>query len=387
MNIGIEATSAAEAQKAGVGYYTANLLHALADLPPDAHQYTCYLRHPWRDAALQQHLAQRAPFTGKVLKFPALWAQIRLPFELWRHPQAVYFFPAPVIPLLYQPARSVVTIHDVAFLFFPECFAPRLRRWLRLATQRSMARARKIIAVSAATRNDLITHYHVPADKIVVVPHGVQPLYRPLADEPGGRELIARTQKTYGLTAPYLLCLGTLQRRKNIPRLLEAFARLKQAYKIPHQLALVGQKTSDLPENEISETLARLQLQRDVIWTGYVPEQAKPALLSGATVFVLPSLYEGFGMPLLEAMACGAPVVCANTAALPEVVGDSGLMFDPYNVENMAHTIYQALTDHDLQAKLRQQGLQRVQTFTWETCARKTLAVLEEVGSNLECKL
>jgi len=225
-----------------------------------------------------------------------------------------------VIPLLYQPTKSVITIHDVAFLFFPECFAPLLRRWLSIATRRGIARARKIIAVSAATKQDLMTYYGVPAEKVVVIHHGVHEMYKPLSEQPSAQDTLNAMKKKYQIEGNYLLCLGTLQRRKNIPRLLQAFAVLKQKYNIPHKLVLVGQKNPDLPEQEIFATIARLVLQKEVIWTGYIPEQDKPVLLSGAEGFVSPSLYEGFGMPLLEAMACGVPVACSNTSSFPKLL-------------------------------------------------------------------
>ena len=380
MNIGIEATSAAETHKAGVGFYTYHLLRAIARLRREEHTYTCYLRRPWPDDAFSNAGALPAQMVGKVLRFPSLWAQIRLPIELRWHPQEVYFFPAPVLPLLYQPAQSVVTIHDVAFLFFPECFAPRLRRWLHIATKQGVARARKIIAVSAATKRDLVAYYAVPAENIVVVHHGVSELYQPLAATPAGQAAIAAVKAKYHLTNPYLLCIGTLQKRKNLPRLLQAFDALKQQAQIPHQLVLAGPQYADLPAQDIFATAERLLLQKEVICTGYVPEEDKIALLSGAEVFVFPSLYEGFGMSLLEAMACGVPIACANTSAFPEVVGASAAMFDPSDLADMAATLARVLRDANLRHRLRQQGLQRVKAFSWERCAQQTLAVLESVG-------
>ena len=264
MNIGIEATSATETQKAGVGYYTANLIQAMVRLGREDHHYTFYLRKPWSDPLWLTESERHPKFASKVLSFPYLWAQVRLPFELWRHPQDVYFFPSPVIPLLYQPARSVITIHDVAFLFFPECFAPLLRRWLSIATPRGIAQARKIIAVSAATKQDLMTYYGVPAEKVVVIHHGVHEMYRPLSEKPSAQDTLNAIKQKYQIEGVYLLCLGTLQRRKNIPRLLQAFSILKQKYNIPHKLVLVGQKNPDLPEQEIFATIEGLLLQKEV---------------------------------------------------------------------------------------------------------------------------
>jgi glycosyltransferase involved in cell wall biosynthesis len=378
MKIGIEATSAAEAQKAGVGYYTLNVLRALSRLQADNHTYTLYLRTPWS-------FSEDSPSTGKphqwnfrVLRSPLLWAQLRLPLELRQHPQDVYFFPTAVLPIAYQPVNSVLTIHDVAFLFFPECFSFALRSWLMLACKIGMARARKIITVSEATRQDVLAHYGVNPDKVVAIHHGVHERFTQL--RASSMPAIEQTKKKYGIQRPYILCIGTLQRRKNIPRLLQAFYLLKQRYQIPHQLVLVGQQYKDLPEHEIFVTIQRLILNRDVVWTGYVDEQDMPFLINGAELFVLPSLYEGFGMPLVEAMACGVPVACSNISSLPEVIGGGGVLFEPDDVEHMVTTLHQVLTQERLSDSLRAQGLQRAREFSWETCARKTLDVLEEVG-------
>ncbi len=388
MNIGIEATSAAVIQKAGVGYYTANLIRAMALLPRPENIYTLYLRRPWSDFVTLSTTGQaNAPrIISKVLKFPYLWAQIRLPLEFWRAPQDVYFFPSSVIPLFYFPSKSVITIHDVAFLFFPDCFSPMLRQWLTIATRYGISNAKKIIAVSEATRQDLIAYYSISPDKVVTIHHGVHAMYRPrqVQKEPtvegDSFSSIEIVKKKYHIEGAYLLYVGTLQRRKNIPRLLQAFYLLKRKYHIPHKLVLIGQKCPDLPEHEIATTIERLALQEDVIWTGYVVEQDLPALFNGAELFVFPSLYEGFGMPVLEAMACGVPVACSNTSSLPEVVGESGVMFDPYNIDSMTTAIYQVLMDEELRRHLRQQGCQRATEFSWTWCAQRTLEVLEEVG-------
>lgn len=380
MHIGIEATSAAESHKTGVGYYAYNLLWAMSQLRDADHRYTLYLRRPWSEGTpIGAPEAQAASqWTERVLRFPLLWAQMRLPLELWRHPQDVYFFPTAVLPLLYQPARSVITIHDIAYLFFPEGFSALLRFWLNVATRIGVRRAKRIIAVSDATRQDLMAYYKVPSRKIAVVHHGVHERFRRFA--PSERPAIETIIQKYGLPQPYLLCIGTLQRRKNIPRLLHAFYLLKEKYHLPHKLVLIGQRNPDLPEQEIAAMMHRLALEQDVVWTGYVDRDDLPALLNGAALFALPSLYEGFGMPLLEAMACGVPVACSNVSSFPEVVGEAGLLFDPYNIDTITTTLYRGLTDEDLRTALIERGLQRAAHFSWETAARKTLKILEEVG-------
>ena len=374
MNIGIEATSAVEPQKAGVGYYASNVIRAMISLSDVPHTYSCYVRHRSAEPRniLNGHASHSSRVIIKVLTFPYLWAQLRLPFELWKHPQDVYFFPSSVIPLVYQPENSVVTVHDVAFLFFQDYFSPLLRRWLTIATEQSVRKARKVIAVSEATRLDVLEYYGVEPEKVITVHHGVHEQFKPLPPE-----TVKAVKQQYLLDRPYILCVGTLQRRKNIPRLLQAFSVLKQKYHMPHMLVLVGQKYADFPENEIFSTLDRLSLQQDVIWTGYVESDDMPLLMNGADLFVFPSLYEGFGMPVLEAMACGVPVACSNTSSLPEVIEESGLTFDPSRVESITDTLHHVLSHPELRMELREKGLARAADFSWQRCAQKTLAVLE----------
>ena len=379
MKIGIEASTAVEVRKAGVGQYSYHLIRSLLSLTGESHHYTCYFRHanpdPLQILGIQHDVSEQ--LTARIMPFPVLWAQGRLPLEFRQHPQDVYFFPSSVVPLLNQPEKSVVTVHDLAFLFFQDCFSSGLRNWLKIATERSVKKARKVIAVSEATRQDILAYYQSDPDKVIVVHHGVSKAFSPQRPDD-----IDYVKQRYHIDGSYLLCVGTLQRRKNIPRLLQAFYLLKQKYQHPQKLVLVGQKYADLPEDEIFSTMKRLSLERDVIWTGYIDRAEMPAIMSGAEVFVLPSLYEGFGMPALEAMACGAPVACSNTSSLPEVVGDNGIVFDPYSVDDMAETLHYLLLKGELRQELSEQGLLKAARFSWENCAQKTLDVLESVGQS-----
>lgn len=377
MKIGIEASTAVETHKAGVGQYTYHLIRSLVGLSERCHHYTCYFRHTKPDPLQALGLQNDAltQLSARIMPFPYLWTQVRLPLELRQHPQDVYFFPSSVVPLVNQPEKSVVTVHDLAFLFFQECFSPSLRNWLKIATERSVRKAQKVIAVSEATRQDLLAYYQCDPEKVIVVHHGVDGCFKPQALED-----VETIKQRYRIHGSYLLSVGTLQRRKNIPRLLQAFYLLKQKYKHPEKLVLVGQKYADLPEDEIFSTITRLSLEQEVIWTGYIEREEMPAIMSGAEVFVLPSLYEGFGMPALEAMACGTPVACSNTSSLPEVVGDNGVVFDPYSVDDMAETLHYLLQKQELRQELSEQGRVRAAHFSWESCAQKTLDVLESVG-------
>ena len=223
-----------------------------------------------------------------------------------------------------------------------------------------------MIAISQATKDDLVAHYGVPKEKIPVVYHGVEPRFRPTPDP--------AVPARYGLPSRYFLYLGTLQPRKNLERLLQAYAQLSGD--VP-ALVLAGAKGWYF--ERIAAAIAALGLGERVFLPGYVPDEDVPALLTGALALVFPSLYEGFGLPVLEAMACGTPVVTANTSSLPEVVGEAGLLVDPLRVDEIAAAMQRLLADEALRAELSRRGLERAGLFSWDRCARETLAVLEGV--------
>ncbi|MGC8875397.1 MAG: glycosyltransferase family 4 protein, partial [Chloroflexia bacterium] len=236
---------------------------------------------------------------------------------------------------------------------------------LHLSTLWNVRVATRVIAVSQATRDDLIRHYRTVPDRVHVVHHGVSPRFRPTQD-PGVR---AR----YGLPERYFLYLGTLQPRKNLERLLAAYARLPAG---APAFVLAGGRGWYF--ERIARAVAAHNLGERVLFPGYIADADLPAVLSGAVAFVYPSLYEGFGMPLLEAMACGTPVIASRSSSLPEVVGDAGLLVDPLSVEALQEALQRILEDEPLREALRARGLERARLFTWERCAHETLGVLEK---------
>jgi glycosyltransferase involved in cell wall biosynthesis len=350
-------------------------------------------------------------FALRRIAFPRLWTHARLSAELLAHAPDVLFVPAHVLPLgapLRRRMRTVVTVHDMGYLRFPEAHTPAQRLYLRLSTIWSARAATQLIAISAATRDDLVRFAGVRPEKIAVVHHGLSPRFRPAADA-----AIAAALRRYGIVGanehavgagdhqptgeyngrPYILYVGTVQPRKNLVRLIEAFAymleirdwRLEIGTSMPNpqslisnlQLVIAG-KRGWLTE-EIEQRAAALGIAERVRFTGYVADEDLPALLSGALAFVLPSLYEGFGMPVLEAMACGAPVLASNTSALPEVAGDAALLVDPGDTAAIASGLARLAADAGLRADLRARGLAHAAQFTWDRCAEQTLAVLKGI--------
>jgi glycosyltransferase involved in cell wall biosynthesis len=281
--------------------------------------------------------------------------------------------PTGVTPLVFGAAgaRIVVTVHDVFAWSYPGTSSPLdtliYRHWL----PRVLPRAETVITVSHHSKTDIIRYLGVAADKVQVIHLAISNRYRPTTTQE-----IAAARSRYNLPQNCILITGSVEERKNTRRLLEAYAQLRRG---GEQRPLVIAGARRRKSAGVVETVSRLGLERQVIFTGYVAEADLPAVYSGADLFVFPSLYEGFGLPPLEAMACGAPVVCSNAASLPEVVGDAALLFDPQDVDGMAEAMQRVLADTALRQEMRQRGLARAQQFTWERTARETAAVYRQV--------
>jgi glycosyltransferase involved in cell wall biosynthesis len=281
--------------------------------------------------------------------------------------------PSGATPLFFRAgrARNVVTIHDVFPWSCPDTSTLLDTLIHRYWLPRVLPRVDAVITVSQRSKADIVRYLKIPTNKIHVVYEGVSAAYLPLA---AGEA--AKTKVRHNLPDSYVLFVGSVEKRKNLRGLLHAYARLRNMGEIP-PLVVVGVRR--WKHTGIMETLRELDLEQHVIFTGYVPDAYLPALYSGADLFVFPSLYEGFGLPPLEAVACGTPVVCSNAASLPEVVGDATIMVNPYDVKGLAGAMHRVLTNADLREELREKGLERARQFTWERTARETVAVYREV--------
>jgi glycosyltransferase involved in cell wall biosynthesis len=365
MRIAIDASRTVVARRTGTERYSLELIRALLRLDQD-NEYLLYFNQPPRPGLIEPAPNWRA----RVIPQRRLWTHTRLSWALLRDRPDLLFVPAHVLPLLHQ-CRSVATVHDLGFRFFPAAH-PRLGRWyLELSTRWAALRASRLIAVSGCTATDLQRCYHVDPARVAIVYEGVDPTFAPVSDA----NRLGLVRQRHGLSErPYLLTVGTLQPRKNLGLLLRAL-RLLLDQGLDLQLAVagrVGWGEIDLPAESV-----RLGLAGRFRPLGYVADEDLPALYSGALACVLPSLYEGFGLPALEAMACGTPVVAANNSALPEVVGPAGLLVDPRDASGLAEALRRLATEPDLHEQLARAGPARAATFTWERAARETLAVLE----------
>lgn len=300
----------------------------------------------------------------------AYWPLTQRLQQLAPAPQrAIYHATEHLLPRLTCP--TVLTVHDLIFERYPEHHTRRNSWFLRAAMPRFVAAATAIIAVSQHTRRDLVELYQAPAEKIHVVYEGVDDHFQPATPTE-----IARVKQQYSPDRPYLLMVGTLEPRKNHATALAALARLK-AQGMPHRLLIVG--GHGWLFEPIRHLVDDLQLAGDVVFTGYAPAQDLPPLYSGAACVLQPSLYEGFGFPVLEAMACGAPVVCSNVSSLPEVAGDAALLVDALDEAGLAAAVQTVLTDSALAARLSEKGRDQAGRFRWERCAAETVAVYRRV--------
>lgn len=374
MRIGIDYTAAVR-QTAGIGRYTRLLIQTLARLDREGDYLLFSAGRQPEGAAWPENFALRQlPLSDRHMAI--IWQRLRLPLPIEWLTGRLDLFHSPdfVLPPVRR-ARTLLTVHDLSFMRYPECSSPPLLAYLIEAVPRSVAAADRILADSECTRQDLIALLGVPAERIDVVYAGVEDRFRPQS-----AEAVDAAKARYGIERPYILGLGTLQPRKNFARLIEAYALVRQREGIPHTL-VIGGGEGWLSEG-IHETIDRLGLREVVRLIGFVDDQDLPALYTGADLFAFPSLYEGFGIPVLEAMGCETPVVTSRASSLPEVAGEAALLVDPLDVEELADALTRGLGDLELRTKLVAAGKGQVSRFTWQAAAQSLLRVYCAMGGD-----
>ncbi len=370
MHIGLNAhllSLAATYRNAGINRYIYNLLLNLPPVDGD-NRYTVFLGE--RRFSAPPHLTlrtSRLPTTKPAVRI--LWEQMLQPLALKMEKIDLLHSLAFAIPLA-SSCPAVVTVYDLSFFLYPEGFKPFKRLYLRLFTRLSVQRAKGIIAISENTRQDVARLLQVPVHKIGIAYPGVDESYHPLPPEE-----IESFRQRRGLPRRMILFVGTLEPRKNLVHLLEVYKHLvSQTSKGENErpkLVIVGAKGWFY--EEIFARVETLNLKDQVILAGHVPNQELPWWYNAAEVFVYPSLYEGFGLPPLEAMACGTPVVVADTSSLPEVVGQAGLIAPPQDVDAWVEAIRRMLDDEVLRQTIRQRGLSQAARFSWTKTAHQTV--------------
>lgn len=420
MIIGIDASRANLELKSGTEWYSYYLIRWLAKLD-QKNQYILYTDKPLRGGLLDLTTTQyfenesseepqydaegfqiiKSPhnnFRGKVLKWPYkhFWTQGRMSWEMLIRKPDVLFIPAHTMPIIH-PKKTIVTIHDIGFerecqLYAREQMGPESRSgrkllnllvnlftwgkyqansldYFRWSTEYALKKADKIITISQFTKKELIDVYKANPEKIKVIHNGYNKfLYKKENDENKVNQVLAK----YGVKKPYIFYIGRIESKKNIPALIEAFALANEDYDISDvNLVMVGNASRGY--DEVKYSISEFDLANRVNMPGWVKETDIPYFFSGATAFVFPSNYEGFGIPLLQAMACETPIITSSASSIPEVVQDAALLFNPKYVTSMAEAIGEILTEPELRQDLIEKGKERVKNFSWEKCAEETM--------------
>jgi glycosyltransferase involved in cell wall biosynthesis len=364
--------SAAVHHRAGLGRYADSLVRELSGMIPDRLKVFYNQERGVEPLRGLEHLPSRTVSLGYKPWRMAVWmGQLaRLPFNRLI-PGAGLFHATEHLLMPLWDVPTVLTIHDLIPQLLPEHHKPLNRWYLNWTMPLYCRRADHIIAVSEATRRDLLATYHLPPDKVTVIHEAASPRFHPQPES-----VQERVRKAYGLPKDYLLYVGTIEPRKNLERLLEAWTPLRLTGECP-PLVVVGRRgwLSDSFYAAVDESPVR----EDIVLTGYVQDADLPVIYSAATAFVWPSLYEGFGLPPLEAMACGTPVVCADASSMPEVVGDAALLFDPEDEHAMMSAIRRIVEDGNLRDELGKRGLIQSAKFSWSRAAEETLIVYEQL--------
>ncbi len=373
LRIGVNALQLT-ARNSGVGQYIYQMVSSMLSISTD--QFNIYLsRGNTRSEWLGAHGAKinEIPFRKEQVIFRNLYELLYYGVALRKEGLTHFWSPDTKIPLLAPNIPTIITSHDLAIFREPETYQySRVFYWRKLF-KHAIQRSSIVVAISNTTRNDLIELMDVSPSKIKVIYNGVDPRFKTIKDS----NLLEQVKNKYSLPSNFLLFVGLFSPRKNIAGILKAFAILKKKFNIPHYLVMVGEKgwryQSDL------ELVNSLGLGNVVVFPGYIEHEDLPAVYNAAEIFVFPSLYEGFGLPVLEAMACGTPVVTSNVSALPEVVGEAGIMVNPYDYEEIANGVYKLLSDKKLSSGLVKAGLERARYFTWENAAREMLSLFREL--------
>lgn len=359
-----------DGNRTGIGSYTYNLTRNLLRIDNE-NEYVLIHRYQTDNPIYREADEIIIPFPRIPLR-ETIGNNILLPFKLRKYKLDIIHDPSQISPFLFNPSpKKVLTIHDLTPILFPETHGGIHTFLQNNILPRSLKRVDSIIAVSNSTKNDIISYFKIAEARVKVIYNGVDEIFQVLHEDE-----MEDVKEKYEIKHPFILYVGTLEPRKNIPTLLRAFYLLKKKG-IQHRLVIAGGK--GWKYKSVYKTVNELNLQKEVIFTGYIPSEDLPKIYNAADLFIYPSLYEGFGLPPLEAMACGTPVITSNTSSLPEVVGDAGILVDPLDVKKIADVMYKVLNNMDVRDRMVKRGLERAKMFSWEKCAEETLGVYESL--------
>jgi glycosyltransferase involved in cell wall biosynthesis len=367
--IGVDASRTVSSAPTGTEAYSYHLIRALAPRLRDSYRLRLYYRE--RPAPGREFPAYIEDGEARVIPFPRLWTHTRLSWEMLQSPPDLLFVPAHVLPIA-RPARTLVTVHDLGYRIFPDAHPAGQRRYLELSTRWNVRVATHVLADSTATRDAIVEAYRTPQDKISVVYPGYTPDLTPELDQ----NRLENVKQRYGISGDYLLFIGRIQPRKNLSRLIAAFAQISSDHP---ELTLVLAGPTGWLAGPIIEQARELGLASRVCFVGYVAAEDKAALISGALAFAYPSLYEGFGFPVLEAQACGTPLLCSATSSLPEVAGEGALLVNPEDTDAIAAGLSRLLNEPQLRRALVERGFDNLARFSWDAAADQVKGIIDTV--------
>lgn len=354
MKIGIDGSRAFIKNRTGIEEYSYQVIKHLTQEIINDHVVLYIRKNQKIDFALPKN------WRVKTIKFYYFWTQLGLSLEMLLHPVNILFIPAHTVPFIH-PAQTIVTIHGLEYEFCPKAYSFWEKIYMRASIKKSCQWASKIISVSENTKKDLINLYKVLKDKIKVIYEGPGPSIDITSNE-SFKFQISNFQ-------PYLLFIGRLEERKNIVGIIKAFEILKEKYKVSHNLILAGNPNHGFVR--IKEKIENSLYGKNIVLMGFVKSEEKTELLKKADVFLFPSFYEGFGLPILEAQSVNVPVVTSNVSSIPEVADGSALLIDPNNAEDMADSVYKIISDKNFRNDIIRKGQENVQRFSWEKCAEE----------------
>lgn len=377
MIIGFDGNEANTTRRVGIGAYAYAIYTHMERFLSGDESFRVYMKN----APLPDLPKPSSRLAYEIVGPKRLWTQIGLPFRLFRERKKpdIFFTPSHYAPR-FSPVPVAIAVMDVSFLHFPETFAKKDLIQLTSWTAYSIKKASVIFTISDASRNDILEKYHVDSRKVVVTYPGIRTIST-LRPDVYSKNM---TKTELGINGEYFLFVGTLQPRKNITRLIEAFSRLKKEKKIEDDVKLVIVGKRGWMYEEIIDAPRKYSVVSSVVFLEFVKDEDLPLLYKHAIAFVLPSLYEGFGLPVLEAMKFDCPVIISNVSSLPEAGGDAAIYVDPNDVSDIALKMGKVYQDKKLRTDMIEKGRQQVKKFSWETSAKKTLEVLREVVENKE---
>ena len=363
MKIGIDGSRAFLKQRTGIEEYSYQVIKHLRDKLVEQEVFLYLRKNQEVDFELPKN------WRIKIVKWPYLWTQVGLSLEMFLHPVDILFVPAHTVPFIH-PENTVVTIHGLEYELVPEAYSFWARLYMRLVIRNSCRWAKKIISVSENTKKDLVRLYDIAENKIQVIYEGYDTgvnFQFPISN-------FQIKFKSKISNSKYLLFIGRLEERKNIIGIIKAFEVLKERYKISHKLVLAGKFGHGAEKIQVE--IENSNFIENIILPGFVPDEDKFALIKGADVFLFPTFYEGFGIPILEAQSMGVPVITSNLSSMPEVAGDSAILIDPMKAEQIADETHKLLSDQKWREEIIRKGHLNVAKFSWEECAREISRIL-----------